>query len=169
MACTCLCYLSSCKPEVRHDGSQRYFDLKGYFSGEAQRLGKRHKAISKMVNYNNQPETKDIIIKNWQRELALFAESDINKPSWRDSYKQAISNDSIVYTAIDTNLNTRYIAIKLQAKKVSRVRIVNFTKNLLYQTKENLTYYPDSIYRIEKHQSVKILGANNYEITGKLK
>ncbi|EHQ29876.1 hypothetical protein Mucpa_5809 [Mucilaginibacter paludis DSM 18603] len=168
MVCSCLLF-SNCKPVVSHDGRPPYFDLKAYFTAEAQRLGKQQRLILKTVNYNNQPEEKDVAIKNWQRELALFTESDINKPSWRDSYKKTANNDSIVYRAVDTNLNTRYISIHLKAKQVSGIRIVNFTKNLLYQTKENLSYYPDSLYKIEKHQSVKILGANNYEITGKFK
>jgi hypothetical protein len=164
-----LIYLAGCKPAIKQNGSIRYFDLKKYFTDEALRLDKQHKAILKTVNYNNQPEKKTILIKNWQREFALFIESDINKPSWRDSYKGVTNADSIVYTAIDTNLRTRRISISLKANKVTEVHILNFTKNLLYQTKENLNYYPDSAYQIEKHQLVRILGANNYQIIGRFK
>jgi len=164
-----LLLITACKPEIKDNGTAKYFDLKQYFTNEAARMEKLHSAVFKTVNYNNKPEQKRVLIKNWKRELGLFAESDINKPAWKDSYKVSTQNDSTLYTAIDTNLRTRSVLIVMQAKQVKLIAISNFTKNLLYQTKDVLAYYPDSLYLIEKHQSVKILGSNNYLISGKLR
>jgi len=159
---------TGCRPEVKQsNGTLKYFDLTGYFKAEATRLGKQNKPIIKTVSYNGKPETKTILIKNWTRELDLFASSDINKAAWKDSYRIAKSNDSIVYTAIDTNLHSRRIVIALKAAHVKGIIISNFTKNMLYETSEKLIYYPDSLYYIEKHQHVKLLGTNSYQITGK--
>jgi hypothetical protein len=158
---------AGCKPEVKQsNGSLKYFDLAGYFKTEAARLA-RHKPILKTVSYNGKPETKSILIKNWMRELDLFSSSDINKAAWKDSYKVAKSNDSIVYTAIDTSLHTGKIVITLKATQVKGIIINNFTKNMLYETSEKLMYYPDSLYYIEKHQHVRLLGTNSYQITGR--
>lgn len=164
--CICILFMAACKPEIT-GGGPKYFSLNNYFKAEADRLNKLHPTITKSVNYNNQPETKTVTIKNWKQELGLFIESDINKPAWRGSYKVITKGDSIIYNAIDTNLRTRQIAVVMKAHNVHSVQIINFTKNLLYQTGDRLSYYPDSVYRIEKHQTVKILGANNYELTGK--
>jgi hypothetical protein len=167
--CISILFMAACKPEIKDNGGLKYFDLKKYFTDEAARLAKLHPHIYKTVNYNNKPENKTILIKNWKRELGLFIESDINKPSWKDSYRVSTKHDSVMYTATDTALRTRNILIVLKNKKVNFIEINNLTKNLLYQTTDHLTYYPDSVYRIEKHQSVKVLGGNNYQITGKFK
>jgi len=163
-------FLYGCKPEVRNsNGSVKYFEIKRYFTDEAAKLSQRNTAIVKTVSYNGSAQTKTVAIKNWVRELDLFTSSDINKAAWKDLYTITANADSMVYTAIDTNLHTRRILISLKANKVTGIRISNFTKNWLYQTKEILAYYPDSVYYIEKHQAVKLMGVNNYIITGKLK
>jgi hypothetical protein len=160
----------SCRPEVKQsNGTLKYFDLSGYFKAEAARLAKQHKPIVKTVSYNGKPETKNILIKNWVRELDLFTSSDINKAAWKDSYQIAKSDDSIVYTTIDTNLHSRRIVISLKTSQVKAIIINNFTKNMLYETSEKLIYYPDSLYYIEKHQHVKLLGTNTYQIIGRFK
>ncbi|OCX51359.1 hypothetical protein BEL04_15115 [Mucilaginibacter sp. PPCGB 2223] len=157
-----------CKPDVKQsNGTLKYFDLSGYFKAEAARLSKKAKPVVKTVSYNGQAETKNILIRNWPRELDLFSSSDINKAAWKDSYNIAKAGDSVVYTAIDTNLHTRKMVIRFSRGRLSGVAITNFTKNMLYQTGEKLIYYPDSLYYIEKHQHVKLLGANNYQISGK--
>ncbi len=159
-----------CKPEVKQgNGSLRYFDLKRYFNAEATRLNLKQTPILKTASYNGHEYTKPAKIKNWKRELALFIESDINKASWKDSYQVKSNADSIVYNAIDTALHIRQILVILRDTQVRSVRIKNFTKNLLYQTKEQLTYFPDSLYSIKKNQKILFLGLNNYTITGKFR
>lgn len=162
--------LNGCKPEVKQgNGSLKYFDLKKYFTAEALRLTKQHVVVLKTASYNGQQQTKPTPIKDWNRELALFTESDINKASWKDSYTAKANADSIVYTAIDTTLHTRRILIGLSNNKVRCIQINNFTKNMLYQTGEQLAYYPDSLYSIKKQQAIVLLGTNKYTITGKFK
>ena len=167
---TLLAALYGCKPEVKQsNGTLKYFNLSGYFKAEAIRLAKQGKPVIKTVSYNGQPETKNILIKNWTREFDPLSGSDINKAAWNDSYRIVKSDSAITYSAIDTNLRTRQIVIRLKAGKPASVVIDNFTKNMLYQTREKLVYYPDSVYRIEKHQHVKLLGVNNYQITEKFR
>jgi len=159
-----------CKPDVKQsNGTLKYFDLSGYFKAEVTRLEKLAKPVVKTVDYNGQAETKSILIKNWGRELDLFSNSDINRAAWKNSYSVAKDDDSIVYAAIDTNLHTRRIVLWLKRGNITGLTISNFTKNMLYQTSEKLIYYPDSVYYIEKHQQVKLLGTNNYQIISKFK
>ena len=40
---------------------------------------------------------------------------------------------------------------------------------MLYETSEELTYFPDSLYSINKNQHVLLLGSNNYIVTGNFK
>jgi hypothetical protein len=166
----CTSGLAACRPDVHVSaGSKRYFDLKAFINADSSRLSKAHAAVTKTVTHNNSgAQTKKIIIKNWGQELGLFAASDINKPAWRDSYYITKQGDSIVYTALLPELFTRRISIQTVNGKVKKISIKNATKNLLYKTTEHLTYYPDSLYMIDKQQQVKLMGNNRYLISGKI-
>ncbi len=163
-------FFPACKPDIKETGATgKYFDLKAYFKADSARLSKIPQPILKTVTHNGVTESKKVKIDNWMRELSLFTESDINKPAWRDSYQTQQTDHTIIYMATDTTLKTREILInKKQNGQVKYIAIYNYTKNLLYDTYEKLTYIPDSIYKIEKTQHVKLLGTNKYVITGNL-
>ena len=161
-------FLPSCKPDnVQKGATLKYFDLKGYFSADTARLNKlTTNPILKTVNHNKVIETKKVVIKNWGNELSLFLASDINKPAWRDSYDIRDNGDVVIYKARYPELKTREIIINKPNNKVKWILIFNSTKNMLYQTSEKLSYFPDSAYVIAKYQKVRLLGANQYKITG---
>jgi hypothetical protein len=159
--------LYACKPAVKEDGGNaKYFDLKGYFDKDASRLTKLNKPVLKTVMHNNDAETKKVRIANWQTELSLFTESDINKPSWRDEYTIESDSSLLIYKAKTSDLKTQEVMIKKDGDKVKWIMIINHTKNLLYETREKLSYFPDSLYLIEKWQAVRVLGINRYKIKG---
>lgn len=161
--------LPSCKPDNLKQGAvKEYFDIKGYFKNTAAQLKKEHNILTKTVVHNGTSESKKVVISNWDAELALFTESDINKPAWNGSYTKQDSAGAIIYTAKDADLRTRRILIdKTKNGSIKEIAICNEVNNALYNTQENLHYYPDSGYAIEKYQKVKLLGANTYKITGK--
>lgn len=157
--------LAACKPEIK---KINFFDLSGYITKEAGRLQALNKPILKTVEHNGgAPETKRITIHDWNAELSLFKNSDINKPAWASSYSVQGDSSLTIYVAKDTTLKTRKLLIKRENGKVKWIVIYNHTpKNLLYDSFERLTYFPDSLYMIEKKQSVRVLGTNRYRITG---
>ncbi|HEY0246470.1 MAG TPA: hypothetical protein VGC01_12960 [Mucilaginibacter sp.] len=160
--------LSACQPDLKETGSDmKYFDLKAYFKAKVSKLSTQNRPVLKTVTHNGVTETKTISINNWERELNMFSESDINKPAWKDSYSvQNTAGGSLIYIAKDPELQTREIIINKDKDKVKSILIFNHTKNILYETNEKLTYVPDSVYRIEKSQHVKLMGSNQYDIKG---
>ncbi|HWZ14583.1 MAG TPA: hypothetical protein VNW95_05035 [Mucilaginibacter sp.] len=120
----------------------------------------------KTVTHNGVTQSKKVRIGNWERELDLFIGSDINRPAWKDSYTVTISGDITIYRAKDFKLKMRQMDIKKDKDKVQWVLIFNRTKNLLYETTEKLSYFPDSLYSIEKYQHVKLMGNNTYSVQG---
>jgi len=159
--------LPSCKPDVKETGAElKYFDIKGFFTADTARLNKLNILVLKTVNHNGITESKKVKIGNWGRELDLFISSDINRPAWKDSYKIISSDSSVIYEATDPDLKMREMVIKNINGKVKWILIYNRTKNVLYQTTEKLSYFPDSLYIIDKSQSVRIMGANYYKIKG---
>lgn len=160
--------LASCKPDI-HQSKISYFSLNDYFAQQTQKYAKANFSVLKTVSRNGEAETKTVKIENWPRELSLFSESDINKPSWRNSYKTTVSGNFTIYKALEPDLKTREILLKKQNNQLVYVMIFNVVDNKLFQTREKLTYYPDSLYVIHRKQNIRFLGTNDYVITGKLK
>jgi len=158
--------LPSCKPEVKTNGG---FDLTGYLKNDAVRLNKLNRPVVKFVSHNGVAETKTVHIKDWTAELGLFIDADINKPAFKNSYQVIIEDSLWVYKAKDKDLKVRELIIKRARQKIQYILIYNKVTNFLYKTTQKLTYFPDSVYRIETVQHVKLLGTNNYIIQGILK
>ncbi len=163
--------LTACKSaDQAPDIKNTYFDIRGFFTSEASRLSASKPMVAKMITDDSTSEKKNIRIANWQNELALFSASDINKPSWRDSYGVTQEANITTYTALEEGLRTRLISIKKNTSgKTVLIRIHNKTSNLLYSSEESLEYFPDSLYRIEKYQDIKLLGAHRYVIEAKFR
>jgi hypothetical protein len=160
-------FLPSCKPDVAQNDTV-FFDLKDYFHTDSLRLTKLNHLTLKTVTHNGITETKKVQIANWGAELSLFSQSDINKPAWRNSYNIINDGNVIIYRAKEPQLRTREIVINKQGNKVRWILIYNDSKNRLYQTTEKLSYFPDSVYIIQKYQKVRLLEANMYVVKGSL-
>lgn len=161
---------TSCTSESKNEVHDIYFfDLKSYFTKEAEKLTKQKLLINKSIEHNGTLEKKKLKIDSWLNEFALFIESDINKVSWKNSYSiDSISNKEI-YKAKDPDLKTQYIEVSFKNNHPVIIKIINKTHNYLYKTDEILEYFPDSLYIINKKQEVRLIGKNDYLITGKLK
>lgn len=165
--------LSSCSQKESELSDEAYFfSLKNYFEKEAERLTNQHTLVLKEVKRNAEFEEKEIEIQDWQKEFGLFIESDINKLSWKDSYQESVhqntsgQQDTLIYRSMDPKLRTQEIKIIKDNKQIREIIIKNSIKNYLYSSVEELKYYPDSLYEINKKQDVIILGSNDYHISG---
>jgi hypothetical protein len=157
----------ACKPGIKETGAAlKYFDIKEYFKIDIARLNKVNKPVFKTVTHNGLTESKNIFISKWGRELDLFIESDINRPDWKNSYSVASTPGLLIYKAKYPELKMREMRIQKDNGKVKEILIFNRTENILYQTTEKLSYFPDSLYVIDKAQKVRLLGANAYCIKG---
>lgn len=147
--------------------SKPYFSLEDFFSAEISRLQQRLPEIAKTATKNGESETETVQLRNWANELALFVDSDINKSAWQHSYRIDSTANAIRYSSLDSTLRTQQVLIEKNTSGVVKyVGIRNRVKNALYQSDEQLDYYPDSLYRIGKRQQIVLIGENTYEITG---
>lgn len=165
-----LLYATSCTEDKKApDGQKAYFDIGGFFTAEADRLNRQNPQILKLVNHDGKIEEKEVRVTDWKKELDLFISSDINKPSWKNSYAIETINDVTSYTAMDTNLKVRKIRLERTGARISSIEISSRVNNEIYTSTEILKYYPDSLYSILKEQDVRALGNNTYKIEGKIK
>ena len=162
--------IASCKRDSNAAADTKvFFDIKGYFEADSARLTKENPLVTKTVTHNHIPETQKVHISDWGTELSLFTQSDINRPAWRNSYDVSTTENATVYTAKDPGLKTQKVVVKMEDGKLKWIMIVNHTKNILYENTEKLSYFPDSLYLIQKRQSVRVLGTDTYRISGLLK
>jgi hypothetical protein len=167
LTCGVMLFFSACRPEIA--SAPKYFDIRGYFTKEIATLNKLNKHVLKTVTHNGSTESKEVLIKDWARELDLFIGSDINKPAWKNSYTIVNENGLFIYKSKEPELHIVQMLIKTDKQKVNWILIYTRSKNVLYLTSEKLTYYPDSLYIIEKDQKVRLMGKNHYEVRGLIK
>ncbi|QPH39615.1 hypothetical protein [Pedobacter endophyticus] len=146
-----------------------YFDLQGYFKKESLRMKKANPSVFKTVSINGATESKKIKIADWEREFAVFINADINKASWKGSFQTNVADSKISYITNNKKIPVKKVTIARRDSTVSMVQIIIHNKNVLFQSNDTLTYYPDSLYDISKKQKIRILNEKNYKITGRLK
>ncbi|KIA90842.1 hypothetical protein OC25_24505 [Pedobacter kyungheensis] len=146
-----------------------YFDIKGYFGKEISRMQKLNPTVQKTVSVNGEAEHKASRIADWEKELAIFVNADINKTSWRGSFKINQENGADVYTSDNKKIPVKKVVVEKSDAQINKVEIIIDNKNILFQTQDTLTYYPDSLYQIKKQQKIRLLNLKKYLIVGKLK
>lgn len=149
-----------------------YFDLKTYFENEIQELNQNQKSVKKTVVYNNKKELHRFSNMNWEKELAIFKESDINKAAWKNSYtKDTILKNNlrtIEYKAKESSLAIRYVSITedLTNQKLTNITIRSINRNNLYNSFQVLNYKPGISYSIIGNQKVRLLKETTYSVLG---
>lgn len=159
--------LFSCvKRENQSTGTLLYFDLKGYFEKEANRLQQAKPTVNKQVLSKGETEQKAIQIANWKSELAVFEAADINKASWRGEFTIKPLGDGISYTTTNEKIPVKKLEIFKTGNKITSIKIYKSSENRLYLAKDTLIYYPDSLYMVQSAQKIKLLAPKTYRIVG---
>jgi len=157
-------------PNSSKDGQKTFFfDAKGYFEQEMARLDQEQSSIQKTIRKDSLEETKKITDINWENELNLFKESDINKASWVSKYqadtnRTASNQQQIIYTATDKDLKTQELQVFLTNEQVDSIAIRNRIANQVYTSQQLLTYSPRGGYSIQKTQDVVLFDKDKYQI-----
>lgn len=146
-----------------------YFDLKGYFQQEILRLKSQNTLINKTVSVNGETEQKRVAIDNWEKELTIFINADINKASWNGSFAHSKKENKDLYLSNSKKIPVKQVVIVKNGEKVNQVNIIVANNNILYHSIDTLTYIPDSLYEIKKTQKIRFLGEKRYNIIGKWK
>lgn len=166
-----LFFLGACHSDApkKQLTSSSYFDLKGYIDKQVSHLKKTNPDVDKSVRVNGSDEQKVLKIANWQKELAVFADADINKSAWQGAFKVSKSTDKEVYTSSSEKVPVKSLTIHYTAGKVKGIEVLISNANSLYTSNDTLAYFPDSLYEVRKTQHIKMLNEKNYRIKGLFK
>ncbi|MCP3933508.1 MAG: hypothetical protein GY705_30940 [Bacteroidetes bacterium] len=137
-----------------------FFDLSGYFEKEISRLSDLQPVLKKRSSINDKTEEKQIKETNFERELAVFKNGDINRTAWMDKYSSDTTFSTqgklsrIEYKAKEDKLKTKRIFIEFQKDKVHSVTIESQSENIISKFKQQLTYSPEKGYSILSEQDI---------------
>jgi hypothetical protein len=131
-------------------------------------------SIDKYVYLNGKEEQKILKLDaaHWQAEFTAFREADIDKPALRGKYLvdtlfvQTDSLTRISYSTEDPGLRTRYLHLyyKPGAAEPSYVEARLETKNVFYESIQELQYSPNEFYSIKGFQDIWLLGKDSFEV-----
>jgi len=159
-------FLGACNTAPKNNAvtTRQYFDLKGYVSAAAQRLNQLNPQIDKTVTINQSAEHKKLKITDWQKELSVITDADINKSAWKGLFSIRKNQNSISYISDNDKVPVKSLTVKYKNGKPEGVEILMETTNLLYTSRDILTFYPDSIYQVRKTQKIKLLNKKEYQV-----
>ncbi|TXF89021.1 hypothetical protein FUA23_12085 [Neolewinella aurantiaca] len=135
-----------------------FFDLEGYIAAESARLSSLRPKVEKTITLNGETEAKEITDINFENDLRLFKEADINKPAWHDKYdtkEKTLSAGHVItsYLARDSSLTVRRLMVEQDQKATIKVEIERHTGSVLSDGHHLLTYEPARGYEVSTNQT----------------
>lgn len=171
-----ICFAACVPTSATIETDKKYFDLIQFVNAQVNELNARKPQVKKKIFLGS--ETDEILSDtlNWEKELALFREADINSPSFRDSYE--IDEDklshSITYTAKESRLKVKEITIifdensQIDKISVKQIKIFFLEDNQLYELQRDLVMELKnnllSAYTIKGFQKVILKDSLIYQI-----
>ncbi len=171
-------FLSACsdlkmKPQAT---THQYFDMASFMNTKIVDLEKTNSKVQKNISANGIQENISTTTINWKQELALFAETDINKPVLKNMYLVNQSNNAVEYTAIDKKAKVQRLYVKGNEKENSKepteIQVSLIDENQLYQTQKELVItFEDgklTAYKIAGQQKILFKDLMVYEMNAKM-
>ena len=166
--------LFSCVDEVSTSiETDPYFDLKGFIEEHILQFDSVQVTKTSQIQ-GEEKEVKVIYSKeDWEEELSIFKEADINKASMLQSYKTSQSDDLLIHEALPKSKEkVKYIKVAYENGIVSSVSIKIADDNLFYSSSTLAEIYIDHStqlidrYSISSSQKIWFLDENNMIIKG---
>lgn len=163
-------FISSCAdaPVVKHEP---YFSISKFMTDEIKQHQTTNTRLLKMVKRDDQLETREIAVSNWEHELKPFFESDIDKPAWHLAYIcDTVKTDSlmqVVYVANDEKAPVRRMQIDYLQEQIQRIDIQFEKNNPWFSLKRNLIYQRNIGYQISGEQNMVLSDPSLFEINVK--
>jgi len=167
----CICFFGSC---TKKTADKKFFDVPGYFENEIKSIKNYSSTITKLAVYNADTSYEELNVKdvNWEKEFAIFLETDINKPNYYANMTTVSENfgHRITYQATSDKLKIQKVVVEYRPDTNRMVEISIHKNNLISVTEIHAIYIPDSLYSISGEQKIKNLGdKNTFFVKGEFK
>ena len=168
----------SCESTTDQIGGKTYYDLRGFVENQTKILKDTKPLVYKKLLVNNKSEVIRLKISDWEKELELFKQLDLNKPAFKTSYemKESKFTDS---TAIEYTLKSSEKApvkvLKIVLGKNKELKTlwakVQQANNLYHSDKTLFIIVDKSLikrYVITGYQQLKYFEKKPFSVDGEL-
>lgn len=151
-----------------------YFDLAGLMQAQIGHLKKENPAVIKNIILGEQQEEVSLDSLDWEKELALFVQADINKRAYAKSYTVIEKGNETEYKlSSGESLPVRNMRVVFNPDKtVSHIYISTATSNYLMESQRKLDLSFENgrltTYGIHSEQELFIGDPEKIEISGRI-
>lgn len=146
---------------------KKYFDIPGYFKTEIGYVKSNYNNLSKLAVYNDDTSRLELKVAdvNWNKEWAIFLESDINKPIY---YANMSESDFGEYSSKSDKLSIQSVVLNygknidgIPTNEVVGVELTIVKGNLISSTHIAAGYSRNSKYTIKGKQEIRYMNVVN--------
>ncbi len=165
---------SACTEEEAPAQRQLYFPIATYLQREILHMQKHPMRVHKTMILDGKKEVKILADMDWEKEWALFIESDLNKPAFDKSYDNLSEEGFRWYSLkIGENLPVKKFKIQLDAlERPASIEIEMSQSNFLFDTqkKMHMNFVDGKVqtYSIEGTQQMRWASPTHYQLLGVL-
>ncbi len=180
-ACVWAICLNSCKDAEQDMTHEKvFYDVRGFIEMQAAQLNQLKPEVFKITEMGsdkNEITTRNI---DWTKELELFAQADINKPSYRQSYttSRQDSNTYIYISKEGDRLAVRQLTIRvdetdqpvsMEAKVKTENKLYASEKNIMLKCEKVQNQFRITSYRISGFQKLVMMDEKPFLVQSKIK
>ena len=168
-------FLAACTNNENKIQSKSYYDLAGLLNQQISNLSAKKPLVEKAVVLEEKKErieTKEI---DWNKELELFLQADLNKQSYQSAYTIDIKDKKANYVLKEgEKMPVKLLTIEFDDKNLPKhIEVMMNTDNYMYESSKKLTLELTNnqlkSYKIEGYQELFIGSKKNFSIEGKIK
>jgi hypothetical protein len=176
-----LVLLSGCSAPKSPTAKGTYYDLRTFVGHQIAHLNQVRPKVRKTVEINNRIEHIQTNAIEWDKELEVFAQADLNKPSYGGSYdvSDKTPNTYIYQLKNGENYSVKFLKVVLDntAKQPKLIEAVLSTNNYLYSAERQIGLTCSvgkdgkaklKNYRIRGYQQLRWGDKQSYSVSGEL-
>lgn len=133
--------LVSCGSEKNEEAEGSFYNLKAFVKGQIDLFTELKPTVNKKMMVGDSVEITETSTIDWEKELELFVQADLNKPVNRLIYDTRQDSLGVIYT-LKEGENAPVRLLKIVLDKVSgnprSVEAKIIAKNYLYESEKNL-------------------------------
>lgn len=163
VACILVFSLVSCRQEEnRDDAPKLYYDLRGFIENQIVYLNEKKPQVSKTAVLASKHEVSKTDAVDWKKELELFVQADINKPSYRQSYEVVRNGPQHFEYRLKrgNDLPVAYLKVDTDSllKQPTYVEAVIRTKNKVYHSEKKVILHVVNRNNLPEVSSYEVSG-----------
>lgn len=150
----------SCAPnqeEIQQPSVDPFFDVDSFFREEIAVWDSLQPTVTKQVLFDGVEEVGEFDSLDYDTQLRVFLDSDINKPAWFDKYRiDTIREEGrgyrVQYTSLSPKLRVQKLEVQWREGEPVAIHVEKATRSLLETLEQNLTYQTGEGFTLEMLQ-----------------